>query len=236
MPIPLDALLVATGFTGALTLVWLVRLVRSCFVPPVSLSAHFSPGGGCLDVVVRELGAARREALLLATDFTARPIAQALVDAKLRGVHVEVILDRAREADAESQLSFLVEQGLLPLLDAEHADGHNNLVVIDGKTVLTGSFAFTTQAEASASTNLVVLREHADLAQAFQAEFHQHKAHAKAVAGQPTSKPDDSEECEEEEETPDDGSAAPVVTPAAAELFARLRQELAEGEEEKKAG
>lgn len=232
MPIPLDVLYLATGFTGALTLIWLCRLVRSRWVPPLSLTAHFSPEGGCGDVVVREIAAARREVLLLAATCTLRPIAQALVDAKLRGVNVEVILEGSQAHAAESQLPFLVEQGLLPQLDSDHDCTRNHVVVIDGKTVVTGCFAFTTEAETSQVANLVVLREHAELASAYHAEFHKHKAHAKPVAGQPAA----ASEPEESEETETVSREAPVVTPAAAELFARLRKELAEDGEEKKAG
>jgi hypothetical protein len=43
------------------------------------------PHGGCTDVIVRELRAAKHAVRVLAYRFTSRPIAQALVDAKLRG-------------------------------------------------------------------------------------------------------------------------------------------------------
>ena len=39
----MDALLIATGFTGALTLVWLVRLVGAFFRPSPSVSASVAP-------------------------------------------------------------------------------------------------------------------------------------------------------------------------------------------------
>ena len=101
----LEGLLLATGFTGALTLAWLVRLVWARVRPPLFAYVHFSPHGGCTDVVVKEVGLARREVLLLAYGFTSRPIAQALVEAKLRGVHVEVVLDHSNEGDDQQQVN-----------------------------------------------------------------------------------------------------------------------------------
>src|SRR5262249_39770736 len=89
--LPMDWLLVATGFSGAFTLVYLARMVRSWFVPPASHTVHFSPKGGCTEAVVAELRQARREVLVLAYSFTSKPIAQALVDAKLRGISVEIV-------------------------------------------------------------------------------------------------------------------------------------------------
>src|SRR5262249_3907749 len=161
-------LLLATGFMGALTFVWLARLGYRAFRPPLQLGVHFSPGGGCTDAVVRELTAARREVLVLAYGFTSRPIAQALIDAKLRRVHVEVGLDHSNETDAHSCLPFLVEQGLPPLIDPHHAIAHNKVMVIDSKTILTGSFNFTQHAETHNAENLVVIRCHPELAAVYR--------------------------------------------------------------------
>ena len=86
-------LLLATGFTGALTLAFVLRRIHCWLVTPPSIEAFHSPKGGCTEAVVRELKHARREILVQAYSFTSKVIAQALVDAKLRGVHVEIILD-----------------------------------------------------------------------------------------------------------------------------------------------
>jgi phosphatidylserine/phosphatidylglycerophosphate/cardiolipin synthase-like enzyme len=188
----MDALLIATGFTGALTLVYLIRRVLALVRAPLSVTAHFSPGGGCTDAIVREIAAAKREILVLAYGFTSRPIAQALVDAKFRGVAVEVILDHSNEKDPHSDLHFLLEQKLAPLIDAHHAIAHNKVMLIDGKTILTGSFNFTQHAESHNAENLMILRGCPDLASEYRHDFNHHKAHARAVetgAEQPAASP-----------------------------------------------
>lgn len=172
-------LLLATGFTGALTVVYLARLgVRATLGLP-SAAVFFSPGGGCTDVIVRELKGARHEVLVLAYSFTSRPIAQALVDAKMRGVHVEVVLDASNEHEPYSDLHFFLAEGLLPLVDAEHAIAHNKVMVVDGRTLITGSFNFTHHAEHENAENLLVLKGHPDLVAAYRQDFHLHKAHAR---------------------------------------------------------
>jgi phosphatidylserine/phosphatidylglycerophosphate/cardiolipin synthase-like enzyme len=173
----------ATGFTGALTLVFLARIVYHRFATPPSVSVCFSPKGGCTDAVVRELKAARREVLVQAYSFSSKAISQALVDAKLRGLKVEILLDRSNEKEAYSDLPFLAEQGLTPLIDAEHAIAHNKVMVLDGRTVITGSFNFTHQAEAENAENLLVIKGHPDLARAYRDNFEAHKAHCQAPAG-----------------------------------------------------
>jgi phosphatidylserine/phosphatidylglycerophosphate/cardiolipin synthase-like enzyme len=143
--------------------------------------AHFSPKGGCTEAIVREINAARREVLVLAYGFTSQPIAQALVDAKLRGVHVEMVLDHSNEHDAHSNLHFLLEQGVVPLIDAHHGIAHNKVMLVDGRTIITGSFNFTHHAENANAENLLILKHHADLVRAYRQDFDVHKAHARAA-------------------------------------------------------
>jgi phosphatidylserine/phosphatidylglycerophosphate/cardiolipin synthase-like enzyme len=175
-------LLLATGFTGALTLVFLVRRVHHWLVPPPSVSSHFSPKGGCSEAVVRQLALARREILVMAYSFTSKPIAQALIDAKHRGVHVEILLDRSNEQETYSELAPFIEQGLAPLIDAHHAIAHNKVMIIDHRTLLTGSFNFTHQAEAENAENLLVIKGHPQLVNVYRENFLAHKAHSQAPA------------------------------------------------------
>jgi phosphatidylserine/phosphatidylglycerophosphate/cardiolipin synthase-like enzyme len=177
----MDVLLIATGFTGAWTLLYLWRLLCRRLHTPESLSVHFSPAGGCTDAVVREIVAARQEVLVLAYGFTSRPITQALVDAKMRGVEVDIVLDHSNEKDAHSDLHFLLEQKLVPLIDAHHAIAHNKVMLIDGKTLVTGSFNFTQAAESHNAENLVILKGRPDLVSTYRHDFNHHKAHSRAV-------------------------------------------------------
>jgi phosphatidylserine/phosphatidylglycerophosphate/cardiolipin synthase-like enzyme len=177
----MDWLLIATGFTGALTLVYLLRAAYHAWFTPPSLQAHFSPKGGCTDAIVHEIQQARHEVLVLAYSFTSKPIAQALVDAKLRGVHVEIVLDHSNEGEPYSDLHFFREQGLAPLIDPHHAIAHNKVMVIDNRTLLTGSFNFTQHAESDNAENLLVIKGHRELVRAYKDNFHAHKDHARAA-------------------------------------------------------
>ena len=154
-------------------------MIRQSWQTPPSLQAHFSPKGGCTDAIVHEIQQARHEVLVLAYSFTSRSIAQALVDAKLRGVHVEILLDASQEKEANSDLHFFIEQGLNPQIDAHHAIAHNKVMVIDGRTLLTGSFNFTQQAEEHNAENLLVFRHYSDLAALYRRNFLAHKEHSR---------------------------------------------------------
>ena len=228
----LEWLLLAIGFSGTLTLVWLVRLVWARFRPPLSTDVHFSPHGGCTEVVVREVGLARREVLLLAYGFTSRPIAQALVEAKLRGVHVEVILDHSNESDPHSEMPHLVEQGLVPLIDDQHAIAHNKVILIDGLTVVTGSFNFTQHAETSNAENLLVLRHHPALVAIYRKDFYSHKDHARAVGGAKVGASGNTSHDRHGEPKPvEDKEITPRMTSAASDVLAKLRKQSGNVEE-----
>jgi phosphatidylserine/phosphatidylglycerophosphate/cardiolipin synthase-like enzyme len=172
-------ILIGIGFTGALALViWLRVASRRLGLLP-AFTVYFSPKGGCQDALVRELKRARREILVQAYSFTSEPLTNALVEAKKRGVHVEVLLDRSNEVERYSELHVLLEHGLAPLIDANHNIAHNKIMIIDRKTVATGSFNFTHQAEHENAENLLLIRAHPDLLKAYRDNFLAHKAHCK---------------------------------------------------------
>src|SRR5947209_3893789 len=133
----------ATGFTGALTLVFLYRLAARRFGRLPSFAVHFSPKGGCQDAVVREIKSARHEILVQAYSFTADPLTFALVEAKKRGLHVDILLDHSNEVEHYSDLRIFLDQGLAPLIDASHAIAHNKVMIIDQMVLITGSYNFT---------------------------------------------------------------------------------------------
>jgi phosphatidylserine/phosphatidylglycerophosphate/cardiolipin synthase-like enzyme len=97
--------------------------------------------------------------LVQAYSFTSAPIAKALLDAHKRGVQVQVILDKSQRTEKYSSADFLANQGVLTMIDATHAIAHNKVIVIDGETVLTGSFNFTKAAQEKNAENLLIIRD-----------------------------------------------------------------------------
>jgi len=174
-------ILIGIGFTAAIALmIWLRVASRRLGLLP-SFAVHFSPKGGCQDALIREVKRARREILVQAYSFTSEPLTAALVDAKKRGVHVEIVLDRSNEVERFSELNVLLDHGLAPLIDANHSIAHNKVMVIDRKVVATGSFNFTNQAEHENAENLLLIRGHPDLVKSYRENFLVHKGHSKAA-------------------------------------------------------
>jgi len=146
----------------------------------------FTPGDDAGALVVAAIGQARRQVLVQAYGFTHRAIARALVEARRRGVDVQVIadLEQARRL-ATSLLDDLVAGGVRVWLDGEHAAAHNKVMVIDPESdsagVITGSFNFTQAAQYRNAENLLLIRGHPLLAQSYAANWRRHRAHSFAL-------------------------------------------------------
>lgn len=147
-----------------------------------SWEVYFSPKGGCTEAVVAALDKAKVSVLVQAYSFTSAPIAKALVDAAKRGVKVEVVLDKSQRTEKYSSADFVIHEGIPTRIDAVHAIAHNKVMVIDGATVITGSFNFTKAAEEHNAENLLVIQDTA-LAEKYAANWKVHADHSEAYAG-----------------------------------------------------
>ncbi len=121
--------------------------------PPAEI--FFSPRGGCTEAVVKEIAAAKSTVLVQACSFTSAPMARSLVNARKRGVAVQVILDKSQRSEKYSSADFLQHAGIPTFIDAQHAIAHNKIMVIDDATVITGSFKFTKAAEEDNAENVL---------------------------------------------------------------------------------
>ena len=169
------------GATGGLLLAHLVDVLAASWKRywrgDPAIATHFSPKGGCTEAVVAHVSGARFEVLVQAYSFTSKEIANALIAAVGRGVKVMVLLDKSNERETHTELGDLTAHGLEVLVDSCHAIAHNKVIVVDGRTVLTGSFNFTNQAEHENAENLLILQNHHDLAEKYRTNFHHHREH-----------------------------------------------------------
>jgi len=112
-----------------------------------SAEVYFSPHGGATEAIVHEIDSAKNEILVQAYSFTSAPIAKALLAAKKRGVAIEVVLDKSQRGERYTSATFLRDAGIHVWIDYRHAIAHNKIMIIDRRTLVTGSFNFTKAAE-----------------------------------------------------------------------------------------
>ncbi len=148
-----------------------------------SVQVYFSPKGGATEAAVRELNGARRAVRVQAYSFTSQPIAKALLEAKKRGVDVEIVVDKSQRSERYTAADFTANQGIPTFVDDRHAIAHNKIILIDGETILTGSFNFTKAAEERNAENLLVIKGFPDLMRQYEENYELHKAHSEVHRG-----------------------------------------------------
>lgn len=166
----------------------LIVALLACIVvsqPPAiaqPITVYFSPKGGGTQSIIQKLDKAQKSVLVQAYSFTSAPIAKALLSAHKRGVRVEVILDKSQRKEKYSSADFLGHSGTRTLIDSVHAIAHNKIMIIDGETVITGSFNFTKAAEEKNAENLLVIRDKV-LAEKYIKNWQEHEGHSDPYHG-----------------------------------------------------
>ncbi len=149
----------------------------------IRAEAFFSPGGGCESRIVEEIGEARKNIRVQMYIFTSKRIAEALARAAKRGVYVEVILDKSQEKMTYGPWRTLRRDGVKVFFDTEHETANNKIVLIDNRTIITGSYNFTKAAEEKNAENILIIKNDADLFDAYLTNFKEHLEHARKAAG-----------------------------------------------------
>ena len=73
-----------------------------------TVDVYFSPNGGATNAIVTELNNAKSEILVQAYSFTSVPIAKAMLDARKRDIHIEVVLDKSQKSEKHSSADFFL--------------------------------------------------------------------------------------------------------------------------------
>ncbi len=164
----------------AAQLLWLT-LVPSVCVAEMVVQACFSPQGKCSAHILREIDQAKKELLVAVYAFTNDDLASALVQAKKRGVAVQVVIDRDFDTRTENSKGKYFEAHKIPLRrlsgkkskSSERDAGlmHQKFAVIDRKTVFTGSYNWTHSAENANDENLLLFRDAGPLAEDYRQAF-----------------------------------------------------------------
>jgi phosphatidylserine/phosphatidylglycerophosphate/cardiolipin synthase-like enzyme len=148
-----------------------------------SIELAFTPGDAIDSLLIGVINGAQDEILVHAYTFTHRRIAQALVNAKRRGVAVTVLADREQaRVVPQNVLPQLVDGGVEVWLDGNFSAAHNKVIVVDAESAraitVTGSFNFTVAAQRSNAENVVVLRDNGPVARAYRDNWRRLKASA----------------------------------------------------------
>lgn len=146
-------------------------------LPP--LAVHFAPGDECEAEAVKQLGAAKTTVRVLAYNFSAEPIKLALVAAHKRKVDVRCIVDHVAASERGCMIPDLRAAGIRCWIDKKHKIAHSKVLIIDGGTVVTGSYNWSKNAKSN-SENMLTIRS-ASLATTYADVWDEHCKHSDEV-------------------------------------------------------
>lgn len=127
----------------------------------------FTPMQHCQKQIIEAIDSAKEEVLMMTYSFTAKPIANALINAQKRGVRVRVLADKSQKTANYSQIEMLHQNNILVKYDSKPAIAHNKVMIIDQHLLLTGSYNWTNAAEFKNTENILFI-ESKQLAQQYR--------------------------------------------------------------------
>jgi len=189
---------IASSWRGPLLLPLLVSIAviaqpvsaSQRFVGKGELELAFTPLDDAESLLVDVIDGARRSLHVQAYAFTSKRIANAMVAARKRGVDVQVLADAQMNRSMKGNaLPILLAGGVPVALERKYNAAHNKVLIADaagaGCTVVTGSYNFTWSAQNRNAENVLVLRGHCELAQAYRANWLRHRREADALTAPP---------------------------------------------------
>lgn len=188
LPLPLRVIGAASLAVAALIAPLATQAATATMAGTGTVEVAFTPNDPIDARIVATIGAAEREVLVLAYSFTQPKISRALAAAHARGLRVEIVADRGQTLELpQSAVPALARDGVPVWLDGNFGAAHNKVVIVDADgphaTTITGSYNFTVAAQRKNAENVVILRDNADIAQAYRAYFRRLQAKAQRWDG-----------------------------------------------------
>ena len=135
------------------------------------IATYFSPKNDTISPLLKEIQAAQKSIHFMAFSFTHDTLGAAMRDRFESGVDVQGIFEKRRVNNLYSEYNAMKNAGLPVVVDENKGTMHHKVIVIDGKTVITGSYNFSKSAETRNNENLLVIKGNQEIAAAYLSEF-----------------------------------------------------------------
>jgi cardiolipin hydrolase len=131
---------------------------------------HFSPGDACLNAIISQIAAAKKALDVCVFTISDDRITDALVERHKSRVKVRILTDNEKLMDIGSDIERLVKAGIPVKVDRTEHHMHHKYAVVDGVSVVTGSYNWTRSAAQFNQENIMITTEQA-VVQSYLREF-----------------------------------------------------------------
>ncbi|MFJ9450745.1 phospholipase D family protein [Herbaspirillum sp. NPDC101397] len=150
-----------------------------------TLETAFTPGDDIEGLLTDAVAKARRQVLVQAYILTSKPLTNALIAARKRGVEVRVLVDAGQlNKLGHERIAAMLAAGVTVREETKYKSAHNKVIVIDAAgadaTVITGSYNFTWSAQNKNAENILIARKNPPLAARYVANWTRHFEEADA--------------------------------------------------------
>lgn len=162
-------------FSGAL-LIGILVAFSSGNAPAPEIAVHFSPTGNerlLQKTIAAEISAAKSTIVVAMYHFSSFPLAKTLASVqKEKGIAVRLLLDKRQAENSQPTATEIIDilrkaGAEIKMVDlqptsAEKTDGprfHHKFCVIDGMTVITGSYNWTNMGDSANHENILIIRD-----------------------------------------------------------------------------
>jgi phosphatidylserine/phosphatidylglycerophosphate/cardiolipin synthase-like enzyme len=136
----------------------------------IPIENYFAPEDHAMEKVIKAVSEAKSTIHFMTYSFTFDKLADEMITKGDSGVQIEGIFESTGANTSSSECGTLLKKGYDIRLDGNPATFHHKVIIIDGNTVIFGSFNFSAQADESNDENLLIIHSQ-ELAQLFEQQY-----------------------------------------------------------------
>jgi phosphatidylserine/phosphatidylglycerophosphate/cardiolipin synthase-like enzyme len=134
----------------------------------VQVENYFSPVDGVMDKLIACVHGAQRSIHFMAFTYTDKSLAAAMIERTQAGVEVQGVIENRGASQGALVTLFCAK---LPVrVDGNKYAMHHKVIILDGQTVITGSFNLTKSADDAHDDNVLVIHD-AAVAAPYEQEY-----------------------------------------------------------------
>lgn len=177
----IDSVPLANNFTNEFRSLYLseqFNLSNASYVPYPTITLNdgteittlFSPKSETIPPLIDEIKSAKKSILFMAFSYTHDKLCEAMMDMFESGITVRGLFDE-KQISQHSEYAKMEEIGMQVKIDESPGTMHHKVIIIDEKTVITGSYNFSRNAETNNSENLLIIKNNSEIGKTYVEEF-----------------------------------------------------------------
>ncbi|WP_367670792.1 phospholipase D-like domain-containing protein [Sodalis-like secondary symbiont of Drepanosiphum platanoidis] len=131
----------------------------------------FSPENKIKKLILSIIRKAKSTIDIAAYNFTNKSIAKELIYAKNRGINIRILLNYNKNFFKNKIILFLLKNKILLKLNNKYSIMHNKFIIIDNKSIETGSLNYTNNALYNNAENIIYLYNNPKIAKKYFYQF-----------------------------------------------------------------